>query len=61
MPAWLRTHGRVCDMVFVDGDHSTAGSAVDMMHMKSATRHGMYAVADDISARAQDQLAKTHD
>eukprot|EP00322_Chrysochromulina_rotalis_P019453 CAMPEP_0115870768 /NCGR_PEP_ID=MMETSP0287-20121206/22508_1 /TAXON_ID=412157 /ORGANISM="Chrysochromulina rotalis, Strain UIO044" /LENGTH=374 /DNA_ID=CAMNT_0003325523 /DNA_START=107 /DNA_END=1231 /DNA_ORIENTATION=- len=50
IPAWFRDHLRSCDMLFIDGDHTTEGALLDMVHMRDAARPGAYVIADDINS-----------
>lgn len=51
VPPWAHAHPHKCDLVFIDGDHSTDGAMLDMINMRKATARGASVIADDISAR----------
>lgn len=61
VPAWTQEAPHRCEVLFVDGDHSVRGAAIDMNNMRQAAAPGAMAVADDINSdpgRALESLAK---
>ena len=48
VPAFANQHGRVCDIVLVDGDHSAHGAFADINNMRDVARRGAVLLIDDI-------------
>jgi hypothetical protein len=50
VPLWAANHSSVCDLLFIDGDHSYQGALTDMRNMHAVATRKALVVADDINA-----------
>ena len=56
VPAWTSENAASCDIIFVDGDHSTKGAWLDMRNMREAAAPGAICLADDINSKPGEAL-----
>mmetsp|Transcript_24828 Transcript_24828/g.50382 ORF Transcript_24828/g.50382 Transcript_24828/m.50382 type:complete len:113 (+) Transcript_24828:54-392(+) len=48
VPAFARNHGKLCDVLLVDGIHSYAGALQDIKNMRALAKPGAVLLVDDL-------------